>query len=131
MSINLNNTSQYLDEAGQFPATIILAKMDWTKSGSECVKIDFRTDDEREISASYTEKMYWKLKRVAQAAGIPDTDFEIFEPDMLTGKQVIISTVKTRKDDGKEFTNVGDVFACNTVPERKAQAALTRDDVPF
>lgn len=123
MSINLNQASQFLDEAGTFPATITNAKMDWTKNGVECVVLVFRTDDEREINASYTEKMYWKLKRVAQAAGIPEANFEEFEPELLTGKKVIIKTVKTQKED-KEFTNVGEVYAAQANTKRS-------DEVPF
>jgi len=123
MSINLNKASQFLDEAGTFPATITNAKMDWTKNGVECVVLVFCTDDEREINASYTEKMYWKLKRVAQAAGIPEANFEEFEPELLTGKKVIIKTVKTQKED-KEFTNVGEVYAAQANTKRS-------DEVPF
>jgi len=123
MSINLNKASQFLDEAGTFPATITSAKMDWTKNGVECVVLVFCTDDEREINASYTEKMYWKLKRVAQAAGIPEANFEEFEPELLTGKKVIIKTVKTQKED-KEFTNVGEVYAAQANTKRS-------DEVPF
>jgi len=123
MSINLNKASQFLDEAGTFPATITNAKMDWTKNGVECVVLVFCTDDEREINASYTEKMYWKLKRVAMAAGIPEANFEEFEPELLTGKKVIIKTVKTQKED-KEFTNVGEVYAAQANTKRS-------NEVPF
>jgi len=123
MSINLNKASQFLDEAGTFPATITNAKMDWTKNGVECVVLVFCTDDEREINATYTEKMYWKLKRVAQAAGIPEANFEEFEPELLTGKKVIIKTVKIQKED-KEFTNVGEVYAAQANTKRS-------DEVPF
>jgi hypothetical protein len=126
MSINLNKASQFLDEAGTFPATITSAKMDWTKNGVECVVLVFCTDDEREINASYTEKMYWKLKRVAMAAGIPEANFEEFEPELLTGKKVIIKTVKTQKED-KEFTNVSEVFAFH----QAATPIKHGDEVPF
>jgi len=126
MSINLNNASQFLDEAGTFPGQIVTAKMDWTKNGIECVALVFRTDDEREINASYTEKMYWKLKRVAQAAGLTESELEAFTPDMLIGKMVTIKTIKTQKDD-KEYTNVGEVYAY----QQTATPIKRGDEVPF
>lgn len=132
MSINLNNTSQFLDEVGTFKATIVSAKMDFTRGGAECVAISFRTDDDREIGASYTEKMYWKLKRVAQAAGISPSDYENFEPEMLENKRVMITTAKTVKDDGKAFTNVSEVFSVpGAISPTPATHPQRGNDVPF
>ena len=124
MSFNLNEASQYLDEVGTFPATIVKSENGWTKNSVEAVMVTYRTDDDREKTVSYTEGMRWKLKRVAQAAGLSDKEMEAFEPEYLLGRKVMIKVTKSVKGDN-EYLNI-DAYSITNI-----QSKQPANDLPF
>ena len=121
--INLNeHQSTFISEPGIYPCTITVAQDDYTKSGKECVALKFETDDNRAIGCSYVEAVFWKLFRVAQAAGLSEKQRSEFEPKMLLGKQVKVKVVAD--DQGR--CGVSEVFAIDTPNKPKSN-----DDIPF
>lgn len=104
--IDLTKSTGFIEGSGKHHVTVLDAKNDYTKNGAECVSITFVDQHGRTISTCYTEKMYWKLDHLAQAAGLTEDQRKTFEPEMLLRKSVVIETVKNDK-----YTNVGNVFS--------------------
>lgn len=101
--------STYIDQPGMHEVTITEAKNDYTRSGKECVFVRFETEKNQAITCSYVEAVYFKLFRLAQAAGLTESQRANFEPDMLVGKRVKINVISD--DNGR--VNVGEVYSAS------------------
>lgn len=121
--IDLTKSTGFIEGSGRHHVTVTEAKNDYTKNGLECVFVTFEDKDGRTISASYTEKMYWKLDRLAQAAGLTEAERKTFEPEMLLRKSVVIETIKNDK-----YTNVNEVFSAT---QKAATNTNYAGDMPF
>jgi hypothetical protein len=108
--MNLNKyQSTYIDQPGMYEVTITEAKNDYTRSGKECVFVRLETEKNQAITCSYVEAVYFKLFRLAQAAGLTESQRANFEPDMLVGKRVKINVISD--DNGR--VNVGEVYSAS------------------
>jgi len=124
---NLNDyASTHIDQPGQYVVTISECKNDYTRSGKECVFVKFETAENQTIVSSYVEATYWKLYKLAVAAGLTKEERDRFfdEPELLIGKQVIIDVT---------INNAGYLGVNDAYPVRKEKNRLASDftDVPF
>jgi hypothetical protein len=118
--INLNeHQSSYIDQPGLYEVKITAAQDDYTKSGKNCVAVKFETADGKAISCNYVEAVYWKLFRLAQAAGLTEQERGKFEPKMLINRKIQIKV--TADDQGR--CNVSEAFSVGNVNNS--------DDMPF
>ena len=115
--------STFINTPGLYDVRIVEAKNDYTRGGRECVAVRFETDNNQTISCVYVESVYWRLFRLAQAAGLSQQQRAAFEPKMLIGKNVKINVVA----DGQNRVNVSEVFAADSAPAKTA----TDNDMPF
>jgi hypothetical protein len=121
--MNLNKyQSTYIDQPGMYEVTITEAKNDYTRSGKECVFVRLETEKNQAITCSYVEAVYFKLFRLAQAAGLTESQRANFEPDMLVGKRVKINVISD--DNGR--VNVGEVYSASV-----SDAASKYESMPF
>lgn len=121
--INLNeHKSTFISNAGSYNVTITAAQDDYTKGGKECVAVRFETDDNQAINCNYVEAVYWKLFRLAQAAGLTEQQRAAFEPSMLIGKSVMIKVMA----DEQGRCNVAEAFSTAT-----PTAPQNSPDIPF
>lgn len=108
--MNLNQyQSTYIDQPGMYEVTITEAKNDYTRSGKECVFVRFETEKNQAITCSYVEAVYFKLFRLAQSAGLTESQRANFEPSMLIGKSVKINVISN--DNG--HVNVGETYSAS------------------
>lgn len=122
--MNLNKyQSMYIDQPGMYEVTITEAKNDYTRSGKECVFVRFETEQNQSITCSYVEAVYFKLFRLAQSAGLTESQRANFEPDMLIGKTVKINVISD--DSGR--INVGEVYSASL----SSTASESGDAMPF
>lgn len=122
--MNLNKyQSMYIDQPGMYEVTITEAKNDYTRSGKECVFVRFETEKNQSITCSYVEAVYFKLFRLAQSAGLTESQRANFEPDMLIGKTVKIKVISD--DSGR--INVGEVYSASL----SGTASESGDAMPF
>ncbi len=122
--MNLNKyQSTYIDQPGMYVVTITEAKNDYTRSGKECVFVRFETDKNQAITCSYVEAVYFKLFRLAQSAGLTESQRANFEPDMLIGKSVKINVISD--DNGR--VNVGETYSASL----SGTASESGDAMPF
>lgn len=115
--------SMYIDQPGMYEVTITEAKNDYTRSGKECVFVRFETEKNQSITCSYVEAVYFKLFRLAQSAGLTESQRANFEPDMLIGKTVKINVISD--DSGR--INVGEVYSASL----SSTASESGDAMPF
>lgn len=115
--------SMYIDQPGMYEVTITEAKNDYTRSGKECVFVRFETEQNQSITCSYVEAVYFKLFRLAQSAGLTESQRANFEPDMLIGKTVKINVISD--DSGR--INVGEVYSASL----SSTASESGDAMPF
>ena len=115
--------STRIEEPGRYFATVIECKNDYTRSGKECVFVRFETPENQTIVCSYVDTTYWKLYRLAVAAGLTKEERDRFfdEPELLIGKQVIIDVIKNNAG----YINVNEAYPVKK--EEKNQYS----DVPF
>ena len=122
--MNLNKyQSTYIDQPGMYEVTITEAKNDYTRSGKECVFVRFETEQNQAITCSYVEAVYFKLFRLAQSAGLTESQRANFEPDMLIGKSVKINVISD--DNGR--VNVGEVYSASL----SGTVSESNDAMPF
>ena len=124
---NLNDyESTHIDQPGQYVVTVSECKNDYTRSGKECVFVKFETAENQTIVSSYVEATYWKLYKLAVAAGLTKEERDRFfdEPELLIGEQVIIDVT---------INNAGYLGVNDAYPVRKEKNRLASDftDVPF
>ena len=83
----------------------------------------FETPENQTIVCSYVDTTYWKLYRLAVAAGLTKEERDRFfdEPELLIGKQVIIDVIKNNAG----YINVNEAYPVKK--EEKNQYS----DVPF
>jgi hypothetical protein len=76
--------STRIEEPGRYFATVIECKNDYTRSGKECVFVRFETPENQTIVCSYVDSSYWKLYRLAVAAGLTEEERDRFfdEPEL-------------------------------------------------
>ena len=115
--------STYIDQPGMYEVTITEAKNDYTKSGKECVFVRFETEKNQAITCNYVEAVYFKLFRLAQSAGLTESQRANFEPDMLVGKRVKINVISN--DNG--YVNVGEVYSASP----SDTASKSYEAIPF
>ena len=115
--------STYIDQPGMYEVTITEAKNDYTRSGKECVFVRFETDGYQVIEVRYVEVVYFKLFRLAQSAGLTESQRANFEPGMLIGKTVKINVISD--DNGR--VNVGEVYSASL----SGTASESDDAMPF
>lgn len=115
--------STYIDQPGMYEVTITEAKNDYTRSGKECVFVRFETEKNQAITCSYVEAVYFKLFRLAQAAGLTENQRANFEPDMLVGKMVKINVISD--DNGR--VNVGEIYSASV----SDAASKSNEAMPF
>ena len=121
--MNLNKyQSTYIDQPGMYVVTITEAKNDYTRSGKECVFVRFETEKSQAITCSYVEAVYFKLFRLAQSAGLTESQRANFEPDMLIGKTVKINVID---DNGR--INVSETYSASL----SGTASESNDAMPF
>ena len=121
---NLNDyASTRIEEPGRYFATIIECKNDYTRSGKECVFVRFETPENQTIVCSYVDSSYWKLYRLAVAAGLTEEERDRFfdEPELLIGKQVIIDVIRNNAG----YLNVNEAYPV------KKEERNQYTDVPF
>ncbi len=122
--MNLNKyQSTYIDQPGMYEVIITEAKYDYTRSGKECVFVRFETEKSQSITCSYVEAVYFKLFRLAQSAGLTESQRSNFDPDMLIGKSVKINV--TSDDNGR--LNVGEVYSASL----SGTASESYETMPF
>ena len=122
--MNLNKyQSTYIDQPGMYEVTITEAKNDYTRSGKECVFVRFETEQNQAITCSYVEAVYFKLFRLAQSAGLTESQRANFDPGMLIGKSVRINVISD--DNGR--VNVGEVYSSSL----SGKASESDDAMPF
>ena len=122
--MNLNKyQSTYIDQPGMYVVTITEAKNDYTRSGKECVFVRFETEQNQAITCSYVEAVYFKLFRLAQSAGLTESQRANFDPGMLIGKSVKINVISD--DNGR--VNVGEVYSASL----SSTASESGDAMPF
>lgn len=115
--------STYIDQPGMYEVTITEAKNDYTRSGKECVFIRFETEKNQAITCSYVEAVFFKLFRLAQSAGLTESQRANFEPDMLVDKRVKINVVSD--DNGR--VNVGETYSVSV----SGAAPKLNENMPF
>lgn len=115
--------STYIDQPGMYEVTITEAKNDYTRSGKECVFVKFETEKNQVIQCSYVEAVFFKLFRLAQSAGLTESQRTNFEPEMLIGKMVKINVISD--DNGR--VNVGEVYSAS----QSGTAFESDDAMPF
>jgi len=115
--------STRIEEPGRYFATIIECKNDYTRSGKECVFVRFETPENQTIVCSYVDSSYWKLYRLAVAAGLTEEERDRFfdEPELLIGKQVIIDVIRNNAG----YLNVNEAYPV------KKEERNQYTDVPF
>ena len=121
---NLNDyASTHIDQPGQYVVTISECKNDYTRSGKECVFVKFETAENQTIVSSYVEATYWKLYKLAVAAGLTEEERDRFfdEPELLIGKQVIIDVIRNNAG----YLNVNEAYPI------KKEERNQYSDVPF
>ena len=121
---NLNDyASTRIEEPGRYFATVIECKNDYTRSGKECVFVRFETPENQTIVCSYVDSSYWKLYRLAVAAGLTEEERDRFfdEPELLIGKQVIIDVIRNNAG----YLNVNEAYPI------KKEERNQYSDVPF
>ena len=121
---NLNDyASTHIDQPGQYVVTISECKNDYTRSGKECVFVKFETAENQTIVSSYVEATYWKLYKLAVAAGLTKEERDRFfdEPELLIGKQVIIDVIRNNAG----YLNVNEAYPI------KKEERNQYSDVPF
>ena len=121
---NLNDyASTRIEEPGRYFATIIECKNDYTRSGKECVFVRFETPENQTNVCSYVDSSYWKLYRLAVAAGLTEEERDRFfdEPELLIGKQVIIDVIRNNAG----YLNVNEAYPV------KKEERNQYTDVPF
>ena len=122
--MNLNKyQSMYIDQPGMYVVTITEAKNDYTRSGKECVFVRFETEKNQTITCSYVEAVFFKLFRLAQSAGLTESQRANFDPGMLIGKTVKINVISD--DSGR--VNVGEVYSAS----QSGTASESHDAIPF
>ena len=122
--MNLNKyQSTYIDQPGMYEVTITEAKYDYTRSGKECVFVRFETEKSQSITCSYVEAVYFKLFRLAQSAGLTESQRANFDPGMLIGKVVKINVISD--DNGR--LNVGEVYSASL----SGTESESHDAMPF
>lgn len=122
--MNLNQyQSTYIDQPGMYEVTITESKNDYTRSGKECVFVRFETNKKQAITCSYVEAVFFKLFRLAQSAGLTESQRDNFEPQMLIGKSVKINVVSD--DNGR--VNVGEVYSASL----SGTASESYETMPF
>ena len=122
--MNLNKyQSTYIDQPGMYVVTITEAKNDYTRTGKECVFVRFETEKSQSITCSYVEAVYFKLFRLAQSAGLTESQRANFDPGMLIGKVVKINVISD--DNGR--LNVGEVYSASL----SGTASKSGDATPF
>ena len=122
--MNLNKyQSTYIDQPGMYVVTITEAKNDYTRTGKECVFVRFETEKSQAITCSYVEAVFFKLFRLAQSAGLTESQRANFDPDMLIGKSVKINV--TSDDNGR--LNVGEVYSASL----SGTESESHDAMPF
>ena len=122
--MNLNKyQSTYIDQPGMYEVTITEAKYDYTRSGKECVFVRFETEQNQAIICSYVEAVYFKLFRLAQSAGLTESQRANFDPSMLIGKSVKINVISD--DNGR--VNVGETYSASL----SCTASESDDAMPF
>lgn len=115
--------SMYIDQPGVYEVTVTESKNDYTRSGKECVFVRFETDKNQAITCSYVEAVYFKLFRLAQSAGLTESQRANFEPDMLVGKRVKINVIS----DENGRVNVGEVYSASL----SGTASESYETMPF
>lgn len=121
---NLNDyASTRIEEPGKYFATVIECKNDYTRSGKECVFVRFETPENQTIVCSYVDTTYWKLYRLAVAAGLTKEERDRFfdEPELLIGKEVIIDVI----ENNAGYINVNEAYPV------KKEERNQYTDVPF
>ena len=115
--------STRIEEPGRYFATVIECKNDYTRSGKECVFVRFETPENQTIVCSYVDSSYWKLYRLAVAAGLTEEERDRFfdEPELLIGKQVIIDVIRNNAG----YLNVNEAYPI------KKEERNQYSDVPF
>ena len=115
--------STRIEEPGRYFATIIECKNDYTRSGKECVFVRFETPENQTIVCSYVDTTYWKLYRLAVAAGLTKEERDRFfdEPELLIGKEVIIDVI----ENNAGYINVNEAYPV------KKNDKISLDEVPF
>ena len=115
--------STRIEEPGRYFATVIECKNDYTRSGKECVFVRFETPENQTIVCSYVDSSYWKLYRLAVAAGLTEEERDLFfdEPELLIGKQVIIDVIRNNAG----YLNVNEAYPI------KKEERNQYSDVPF
>jgi len=115
--------STRIEEPGRYFATVIECKNDYTRSGKECVFVRFETPENQTIVCSYVDSSYWKLYRLAVAAGLTEEERDRFfdEPELLIGKQVIIDVIRNNAG----YLNVNEAYPV------KKEERNQYTDVPF
>ena len=134
MDVLQNENSNYIDQPGQYEATITEATQGYDINSDETVSVVYTADNESTIKCRYTNNKSWgwKLAKLCRACGLTDAQLLNFSPQMITGKRVMI-TVK--KEAGDKYPNVWEVEAIPAdapMPEYAPAATTgTKDDVPF
>lgn len=115
--------STRIEKPGKYLVTITECKNDYTRSGKECVFVRFETLENQTIVCSYVDTTYWKLYRLAVAAGLTKEERDRFfdEPELLIGKEVIIDVI----ENNAGYINVNEAY-----PVKKNEN-ISLDEVPF
>lgn len=129
-----DKTGLYVDEAGQFTATIKNAIYAQNAKHEDGTEVTFETDEGKQIKAFYNQQFEWKLNKLALAAQLTTEQRKDFEPDMLIGKQVLITITEYQKRSGDMGYTVYEAFAVNgdkPIPPATKPSTNANDDVPF
>jgi hypothetical protein len=133
MPVDLNQYTSFITEEGRFATTITEAKEDFTKSGENCITTTFTTPEGSAFTTQFqmNEKWGWKLKKLAEAARLSQSEISNFEPEMLVGKSVDIVLER-----GEKYLNLKTTLRSETPAVAPAQrapkpATRTNEDVPF
>lgn len=119
--------SNYLDQPGIYNLAIVATENHIFKSGSTGFAIKMRDEYGRQISdrVVVTEKTLWKIKQIANAAGLTPEEQARFQHKMLIGKSVKC----TCKLDDENYLRVDNYSTADA--EIDAPPLKDKDDVPF